>query len=140
MRYLALLVALVGFIRRGWTYFQERIAPELSCMARSLAALVYGYLATTMVGLLVASGFLIATRLGLSDGIEWRLGPYLIFAVTPGALGTNLQGGPGLILLSALVGFAAAFWVRIRCAIQIRRDAQERERQRAQERETRKAA
>jgi len=138
VRNLALLLALVGFLRRGWTYFRERIAPELSCMARSLAALVYGYLATTMAGLLIASGYLIATRLGLSDGVEVRLGSYLVFAVTPGALGTNLQGGPGLIILSALVGFAAAIVVRIRCALQIQRDAQDREKRRAQEREARR--
>jgi len=46
--------------------------------------------------------------------------------VQPGALGTGIRGGPGLILLSFLVGLAAAVYVRLRCAIEIQRKAQAR--------------
>jgi len=126
VRNLALLLALIGAVRQAWAYFRDRIAPELTCITRSLAALVYGYLATTALGLLVASGYMIATRLGLSEGIELQLGGNLIFAVTPGGPGVGLRGGPGLIIVSALVGFIAAVWVRLRCAIEIRRKAQAR--------------
>jgi hypothetical protein len=124
VRNLALLLALITTVRRAWVYVRDRIAPELTCITRSLAALVYGYLATTALGLLIASGYLIAVRLGLSDGVELSLGSHLILAVTPGGPGTGLRGGPGLILVSALVGLVAAVWVRLRCAAEIRRKAQ----------------
>ncbi|MCD6290255.1 MAG: hypothetical protein J7M34_07095 [Anaerolineae bacterium] len=131
MRNLALLLlALWGVARHAWAYFTERIAPEIACISRSLAALVYGYLATTALGLLVASAYLIATKLGLSNGVEARIGSYLIFAVTPGAPGADLHGGAGLIIISAIVGFSVAVWVRLRCAAQIRKDARERARKR----------
>ncbi len=132
MRNLALLLALVSVARQAWAYVRDRVAPELACIARSLSALVYGYLATTALGLLIAGGYVIATRLGLSEGIEVKLGPYLIFAVTPGPLGSGLSGGPGLIIVSGIVGFTAAVWVRLRCSIQIRREAQARAKRRAQ--------
>lgn len=130
MRNLALLVALLAALRKGggaaWAYLRDRVAPELVCISRSLAALVYGYLATTAAGLLIATGYLIGTWLGLSEGTEWSLWGNLIFAVQPGALGTGIRGGPGLILLSLLVGLAAAVYVRLRCAIEIQRKAQAR--------------
>ncbi len=129
MRNLALLLALIGTARQAWAYVRDRIAPELTCITRALAALVYGYLATTALGLLIASGYLIAVRLGLSEGIELSLGSNLILAVTPGGPGTGLRGGPGLILVSALVGFIAAVWVRLRCAMEIRRKAQAKRQQ-----------
>jgi hypothetical protein len=128
VRNLALLVALFAAIQKGWkygwTYYKERVAPELICMSRSLMALVYGYLGATAAGLLIATVYLIAVRLGLSEGTEWRLGSSLIFAVKPGAPG--LSGGPGMLIVSLLVGLVAAVWVRIRCSIQIQRDAQAR--------------
>ncbi|GAB4560299.1 MAG: hypothetical protein Kow0047_06840 [Anaerolineae bacterium] len=131
MRNLTLLLAAIGIAKQVWAYVRDRLAPELSCMARSLSALVYGYLATTMLGLLVAGGFLIATRLGLSDGVRVSLGPYLVFAVQADAPGRGLNGGVGLILVSALVGFIAAVVVRIRCSMEIRRQAIAREKRRA---------
>ena len=130
MRNLALLLALVSVARQAWTFLRDRVAPELACIARSLAALVYGYLATTAAVMLIAGGYLIATWLGLAEGTERRLGPYLVFAVTSGPEGTDLSGGPGLIILSGIIGLIAAVWVRLRCAMQIRRQAEARAKRR----------